>query len=477
MCIRDRDTQYTVGQTAAVVLDAYGYIIAVDEAVVSSNYVYVSEFAQPSGLSNGKVVAHAYFTDGTTADITVKELLGNSSKSNMVSGGGTGKAGWYTYSKNSSDEYSLYAIESKYAEAKVAYNTTGSADKVVAYNNKVDFLTNGNNTALNSGNAYIGKDGGAIKANNDTIIVVDDGDVVTLYTSVKNLPDIVVKYNGGTNSGTATVNAVYKTSNSYAAYVLITTSGVTSISGGEDSKMVYYVKYDGQYLTTDYEVYYTYKVLVDGKEEIIKADSQILGTGNLYSAYYKTRLNADEEVTDVSAIPTGTGEKFISADSVSSAISYSNGTLSVGGKGYTLADSYKITLVTMKSANALNKDKEADYEAQVVTAKELGDLLKGYNVTYNYELKATETNGTELEELYVTVTAASEIPTTVPSISNVTVNGAAVTGYANAAEAAAHATVVGTSTSVTVNASIANATTSSYDVDGAYDGSSAFVAD
>ena len=97
-------------------------------------------------------------------------------------------------------------------------------------------------------------------------------------------------------------------------------------------------------------------------------------------------------------------------------------------------------------------------------------------MTYNYELKATEKDGSELEELYVTVTAATGRPTSVPSISNVTVNGNAVTGYATIADAVAHATVLGTGTSVTVNATIANATTSAYDVDGDYKGGD-FVAE
>ena len=95
-----KSTTYTVGQNARVVLDKYGYIIAVDEAVVASNYVYVSEFAQPSGLSKGKVVASAYFTDGTTADITVKEAyVGGAMTSNTATikgSTGTENAGWYT---------------------------------------------------------------------------------------------------------------------------------------------------------------------------------------------------------------------------------------------------------------------------------------------------------------------------------------------------------------------------------------------
>ena len=462
----EQNTQYTVGQTAAVVLDAYGYVIAVDEAVVSSNYVFVSEFAQPSGLSNGKVVGHAYFTDGTTDDITIKDLMGDSNKANMIPGGDkTAKAGWYTYSKNSNDEYSLYAIEAKYSTSKIGYAHPGQTD--VAYNNEVNFLANGASAT--------GLNGAAIKANNDTIIVVDDGDEVTYYTGVKNLPDVVLKAAaGGKAAGAATVNAVYKTSNSYAAYVFINVTGSSSISGGEDSTMVYFVKYDGQHKTTDNEIYYTYKVLVDGKEEIVKADSQVLGTSTLYSAYYKARTNSDDEITTILPMPTGAGEKFIAADGVSNGLSYSAGTLTVGSKGYTLADNCKITLVVLKSANAMNKDKSADYEAQIVTAKELSDRVKDYNVTYNYELKATEKNGSELEELYVT--AATGRPTSVPSISNVTVNGNAVTGYATIADAVAHATVLGTGTSVTVNATIANATTSAYDVDGDYKGGD-FVAE
>lgn len=109
--------------------------------------------------------------------------------------------------------------------------------------------------------------------------------------------------------------------------------------------MVYFVKYDGQHKTTDNEIYYTYKVLVDGKEEIVKADSQVLGTSTLYSAYYKARTNSDDEITTILPMPTGAGEKFIAADGVSNGLSYSAGTLTVGSKGYTLADNCKITLV------------------------------------------------------------------------------------------------------------------------------------
>ncbi len=100
----------------------------------------------------GKVVGHAYFTDGTTDDITVKELLDSSNKGDIMGkadgdGKYTDNAGWYTFSKNSAGEYSLYLVEGKYLDSKTqnpletTYNYSGD-DKDVTENGKVSFLFN-----------------------------------------------------------------------------------------------------------------------------------------------------------------------------------------------------------------------------------------------------------------------------------------------------------------------------------------------
>ena len=74
--------------------------------------------------------------------------------------------------------------------------------------------------------------------------------------------------------------------------------------------------------------------------------------------------------------------------------------------------------MTLKSANELNKDKAADYEAAVnLTGKALGDLLKDYAMTYRYAGKVTDTNGSVIEELFVTVTAATYTKTPAPVVS------------------------------------------------------------
>ena len=403
-----KGTQYTVGQDAAVVLDQYGYIIAVDAAVVSSNYVYVSEFAQPSGLSSGKVVASAFFTDGTTKDITVKEAYigsGMTSSKNVILGGSTApytkNAGWYTYSVNSSDEYSLYKYESKYTPA--SYSFSGN-NTVVTENNKVSFLN-----------------GQSVYANDSTIVIVNDNDdEVTVYTGVKNLPDIKL-----TNASSSASVKVLARSNHYAYYVYIDVNGSASISGGEDTKLVYFVEYDGQHRGTDNEIYYTYTTLDGTAEKDVVADSKVAGSSNIYAAYYKTRTNGDGQLTNVTAVPARDGKYFSSGftsgkENICTApITYSDGALTLGGTGYTMADNYTITLVTVgedvdgngKTAADLNKDKKADYEVSTVTAKELADTLKGYAISYTFQGKTTDTNGSVIEELYVTVKEATATTT------------------------------------------------------------------
>ena len=415
-----RGTTYTVGQNARVVLDKYGYVIAVDEAVVASNYVYVSEFAQPSGLIKGKVVASAYFTDGTTADITIKDRYGSSDKSQMVSGGSSVAAahGWYTYSKNSANEYSLYYAEVKYTEAgnksgviNQTYTTGSGLD--VMYNGKVAFLPQSS----------------GVMANDNTIVIVDDGNDVTVYTGVKNIPDITLK--AGANGGAAgSINGKFLANKSgYAGYVFVKVSGNATISGNEDSKLVYYVKYDGQFKTTDNKMYYTYKVLDEnGKEEIVKADSTSIGVttdakGNIYGVYNKTRVNGDDYITQVSKVGPANSAKEIGATSAPNAVlTYTNGALSLNDGtdyvGYTLADNAKITLVTLQSAKELNKDKAASYEVAVgLTGKALGDLLKDYELSYSYAGKLTESTSSVIEELFVTVTAATFTKTPAPVVS------------------------------------------------------------
>ena len=379
-----KGTSYNVGKQATLVLDKYGYIIAVEESVVLSDYVYIEKFGSTSSL-NAKALANAIFADGTDAEITVKEVLGVKNKT-TIANYGTSMAGWYTYSKNTANEYTLYAIESKYNQKADSFS---GKDTVVSENGKVNPIKGTLNGVL---------------ANDDTVILVSDkDDDITVYTGVKNFPGVKLT----SASSKATVSAVVKTSNGYASLVYIDVDGSATITGDKNSNLVYVVEYDGKYVTKDNETFYKYTVL-DGEDEVkIEADNQIQNiTGSVYGvANYLTK--SGDRYTDFQLVKQD--KDVVVYGTGSSDIKQSAGTLVLGSDKFVVASDAKITLVTTKGAAVLNKDADAAYEVSAnMTAKELVDALATANTyTYTYAGKTTDSDNEVLKELYVTVTAAT----------------------------------------------------------------------
>ena len=380
-----KGTSYNVGKQATLVLDKYGYIIAVEESVVLSDYVYIEKFGSTSSL-NAKALANAIFADGTDAEITVKEVLGVKNKT-TIANYGTSMAGWYTYSKNTANEYTLYAIESKYNQKADSFS---GKDTVVSENGKVNPIKG---TKLNG-----------VLANDDTVILVSDkDDDITVYTGVKNFPGVKLT----SASSKATVSAVVKTSNGYASLVYIDVDGSATITGDKNSNLVYVVEYDGKYVTKDNETFYKYTVL-DGEDEVkIEADNQIQNiTGSVYGvANYLTK--SGDRYTDFQLVKQD--KDVVVYGTGSSDIKQSAGTLVLGADKFVVASDAKITLVTTKGAAVLNKDADAAYEVSAnMTAKELVDALATADTyTYTYAGKTTDSDNEVLKELYVTVTAAT----------------------------------------------------------------------
>ena len=379
-----KGTSYNVGKQATLVLDKYGYIIAVEESVVLSDYVYIEKFGSTSSL-NAKALANAIFADGTDAEITVKEVLGVKNKT-TIANYGTSMAGWYTYSKNTANEYTLYAIESKYNQKADSFS---GKDTVVSENGKVNPIKGTLNGVL---------------ANDDTVILVSDkDDDITVYTGVKNFPGVKLT----SASSKATVSAVVKTSNGYASLVYIDVDGSATITGDKNSNLVYVVEYDGKYVTKDNETFYKYTVL-NGEDEVkIEADNIIqTQTGSVYKvANYLTK--SGDRYTDFQLVKQD--KDVVVYGTGSSDIKQSAGTLVLGADKFVVASDAKITLVTTKGAAVLNKDADADYEVSAnMTAKELVDALATANTyTYTYAGKTTDSDNEVLKELYVTVTAAT----------------------------------------------------------------------
>lgn len=313
-----KGTSYNVGKQATLVLDKYGYIIAVEESVVLSDYVYIEKFGSTSSL-NAKALANAIFADGTDAEITVKEVLGVKNKT-TIANYGTSMAGWYTYSKNTANEYTLYAIESKYNQKADSFS---GKDTVVSENGKVNPIKGTLNGVL---------------ANDDTVILVSDkDDDITVYTGVKNFPGVKLT----SASSKATVSAVVKTSNGYASLVYIDVDGSATITGDKNSNLVYVVEYDGKYVTKDNETFYKYTVL-DGEDEVkIEADNQIQNiTGSVYGvANYLTK--SGDRYTDFQLVKQD--KDVVVYGTGSSDIKQSAGTLVLGADKFVVASDAKIT--------------------------------------------------------------------------------------------------------------------------------------
>ena len=414
-----KGTEYSVGQETTVVLDKYGYIMYVDDAVVANNYVFISELYQNGGTTTN-VQANAYFTDGTNKAISVKKVAGISNKTTLVgdatsnaavgvvktknSGNVSDYAGWYTYTVNSSNEYTLNALSGSYHEENEVMMTTGK----MTDSDAVKFIVGDTKPATGKMAAGTAK---AAKANDKTIVVVTYADKtdVDVYTGVKNIPEIKLT----ANDGKGAIFSVLDSSN-YAKYVFVTLEGGTSVFGTESENLLYVVKYDHKNREKDNNTYYTYKALDENAKEITIEASENLGGDDIYAAYYKTSKDSDGRYTRIEHVPNQSG-KYLSKTKLSSStaankIVADGNTLDIGGDSFTLADNYKLVVVSkVDTLNRLIKDNKG-YEADIMTAEGLEGLLQDYNYTYDVQAKTNDNytgKGGKLVEAYVTITNAT----------------------------------------------------------------------
>ena len=283
-------TAYTTGSDATVVLDAQGNIIAVDEATVSSkDFVYVSQFASPSGLSSS-AVAQAYFADGSEAAITVKNVDGVTNPATIIGYGTTATyTHWYTFSKDSNGKYTL--------TTPAGYTSLTSSAAVT--NATVTFTT-------------------GINGNASTVFVVLDKDNnVKLYTGIANVPSVT----GGTIATSAAVK------DGYAKYVFINASAATTITNATtDNSNILYILEAAKTAKDSDGTYYTYVALVNGEKQTIETTVNTFAVGNLY---YNVQMNtAKTRYTSGSAIASGaTGQYQFSGSGTKYTVSHSSGVM------------------------------------------------------------------------------------------------------------------------------------------------------
>ena len=399
-----KENEFSVGEEASLVLDEYGYILYVDDAVASSNYVYIQEFATTNGL-NKKAEAAAYFTDGSYDEITVKKLVVNNTSedkeltkaSDIASD--TYENSWYTYSVNSSDEYTLKYVGSaskKYTSATEEY--TKDVDDVVS-NGSVKFLKDANDNTVD------------IKANSSTVfLVLDEDEDVSVYTGISNVPDIDV--DELESGGNAYVSYVKKADTGYATYVFIDLSNASSSGidevGGSSTDYMFVLDSLGKLIkVSSDDNYREVDVIRDGAVTTIKvadgSDAEDkLEEGVLYN---KVRTDSNDYVTNATEI--GSKADQIAEAELSDPIEYNDGTLTLGGVEYILNDGYEINLIVDNAASDLLDDDDADYETYLnITGRALEGYLEGYDYEYSFYAILDDDDSDTIDVLYVWISSA-----------------------------------------------------------------------
>ena len=409
-------TEYRVGDNAAVVLDQAGYVLYVDSAEISlGNYLYVYNTVAGSGLASN-YVSKVYFTDGTTAEVTLNKVDG-------MSGSDIGEAikgatninqdldhdgvadaknlnGWYSYSVNSSDKYTLTSAKTD----DVVKNVTKLEGE------KVEFVN-------------------GLYGNSSTVLIVDDGDDVTVYTGINNFPDITA-----TKGASFDVCYFLEKDSSSKTYVSVAfvdadNDDITVDDNTTDS-LLYILKRDSRYVDdADNETIEVWNAILDGQETQIKAKAGEFTAYNLYSkysidsdGYYESQELAEDSTkntyeTDDLSIYSG------AAKDAEATISVSGGSLSISKNGekvdrnFIITDDTKIFVVlyptgsnTSAVRNDMMTDPDADYEVMSVTGRRLDSLLGDYSIRGSYTLVLEDDDSSVVESIYVTVKGAVEIP-------------------------------------------------------------------
>ena len=119
-----------------------------------------------------------------------------------------------------------------------------------------------------------------VKANNDTIFVVNDDDDVTAYTGIKNVPDITAK---DSKNGAVTVAVVMD--NDYADVVYIYSADM-SISGDSGDRVYLLEESPNASVDKDDNKYYEYDAIVNGEITTVKATDKDLKIGLYQNVSY-----------------------------------------------------------------------------------------------------------------------------------------------------------------------------------------------
>ena len=354
----DSNLSYDLNDAYTLVLDANGYVIYTDGTAGHNDYVYVAKMDYAGGAKKS-LEGDAYFIDGTNKVITID---------NDDDFDARDYGNWYSYNEKSNGKYELEAIPTdKDTDTFYGSVSTSVNEGVVTENGKSTVYVNDTNT---SGSGKVDK----VKANNDTIFVVNDDDDVTAYTGIKNVPDITAK-----SSAAVTVAVVMD--NDYADVVYIYSADM-SISGDSGDRVYLLEESPNASVDKDDNKYYEYDAIVNGEITTVKATDKNLKIG----LYQNVSYDENGYMDDQDLVKDASDDDFKVYTGIKT-ISYKSGVLSLGSNDVVLADSYKIFV-------------NDDGDGKTTTPSSLAKNF-GVDGTYSENVFVFEDDNDEAVEVYV----------------------------------------------------------------------------
>ena len=341
---------YDLNDAYTLVLDANGYVIYTDGTAGHNDYVYVAKTAKTGG-AKANLEGDAYFIDGTNKVITID----NDDEIKV-----SDKGRWYSYNEKSNGKYELNEVESK--DTVVYYGTATS-----------QVITESGKSAVYVGDKEGNSQANTVKANNDTIFIVNDDDDVAVYTGIKNVPDITAK--------TATTEIAVVMDGAYADVVYIYSKDM-SISGDSGDRVYLLEQGPNASVDKDDNKYYEYDAIVNGKITTVKATDKDLKIG----LYQNVSYDENGYMDDQELVENASDDDFKAYTGIQS-ISYKAGVLSLGSNDVVLADKYTIFV-------------NDDGDGKTTTPSSLAKNF-GVDGTYSETVFVFEDDNDEAVEVYV----------------------------------------------------------------------------
>ncbi|MGO5021674.1 S-layer homology domain-containing protein [Lawsonibacter sp. LCP25S3_G6] len=335
--------------TYNVYMDAYGYVIGIEEVEKVNNYVFITGLDKTtSNLGTLTAEASAIFLDGTMKKIDVNMTKSDFQTPNFASGndGSPVVNAWFTYTVNSKDVYTVKEVSNVgyTGHANDAYKPNGGSNT-----NKDDLAQFQTIYAAPGGeidNKHIavnGTDAGAfarVYGTDDTVyLTVGLGELTakdnTTYGIIDEVQSVITGIGNANlkvwDSATALSEAddnktttVHPTASAVGVYALYNDEGdvIAAIVVGEDagaSKNLVYVHsgsiYREKYDATTDTYTWTRKVISNGQEVILTEVGE--GVGDLENmtryTWYQVKYNAEGNVME--AVPASTtlnlGTEFV----------------------------------------------------------------------------------------------------------------------------------------------------------------------